>query len=204
MDSGKQNEILQMHEYVLENFPEYISVFKQLAKLSYREKHYVSMAAIHNHNAPHGNTCVKVVLQDLFPVLTNALIHGIDPGMVDNGTTQKGTDIKIANGQTTGTGFQMRLVKHRETMLSFAIFPLKSDGYAYELIQKTENDAIKHHLHVQTQQKIIVCVGLTWTREECRNCGEKNIHMFRCGRCWKQLGVPVWYCSQECQVTNLL
>jgi len=47
-----------------------------------------------------------------------------------------------------------------------------------------------------------LCVSLVYQRSCCVACGKDNAKLLRCGRCWKMLRAPVWYCGPECQAAD--
>ena len=50
-----------------------------------------------------------------------------------------------------------------------------------------------------------LCVSLVYQRSNCLACGKEDTgdaRLLRCGRCWKTLRAPVWYCGPECQAAD--
>ena len=50
-----------------------------------------------------------------------------------------------------------------------------------------------------------LCVSLIYQRSCCLACGKEDTgdsRLLRCGRCWKTLRAPVWYCGPECQAAD--
>jgi hypothetical protein len=142
---------------------------------------------------------IKVLLQELFPVLEGATVCEDTPmkSFIPPNSTISQMHIPIDT------------VSHGHVMLTCAGI---AEGCRMEIrqMEMEGHAAVCHCLHVypDTKSGISYCginISLIHQLSNCQACGKHNSRdakLRRCSRCWKTLRAPVWYCDARCQAAD--
>ena len=203
MQSAETRRLRSMHATVMRTAPDLVPGFIATTKNLFSQNR-VSMKSygLHNYDAP-----ISFRLQDLFPVLEGARFYVNENSRMANDTALEGADTRFTGSDSAGFGTAMRLntAHHGQVMFSFMG---KSDqtGCSFEFVQHHTESSTQHFLHIRTPPaaKCVICPSLVWRSGLlCRACGKTlDDKLLRCGRCWRALCAPVWYCCADCQTAD--
>jgi hypothetical protein len=193
-----------MHANATKCDPSFIGKIRKSSKEFYAEKNcdvsiamwtFTNMAMHYTPQFP----LINVVLQELFPVLEGAVVSGnaFMRSFVPPGSSVSQMHVPFDT------------VLHGQVMVSCVGI---NEGCRMELVQTNveEHAAPCHCLRTYPMEvkEIANCgvgVSLIHQRSCCRACGKEDTReakLLRCGRCWKTLCAPVWYCNAECQAAD--
>ena len=207
-----------MHCEVMQFVPDFVPDFVAMTKSLFAENQLrVSMKCwgLHNHRGP-----IRFSLQELFPVLKGARFN-LDENsrLASDKALSESTDFKFTGTDDTGFATVVRFttVRHGQVMFSFTG---KSDqtGCTFQFVQRLVGDTAQHFLYINTPPtaKCVISPSLVWRSGiRCQACrmtledrakhdseSTKGKKLLRCGRCWRTLCAPVWYCCAECQAAD--
>jgi hypothetical protein len=203
-DRKTREEVSQaMHENSIKMDPSFIAKIRKTFKAYYAERKYeydvsVDTRALLNlsvHYTPE-SPLINVVLQELFPVLEGAVTSEY---ALTTPFVQLETGIRQLH-------LPFDTILHGNVIVSCVGI---HEEFRMEFVQTNVqgHDAVCHCLRVYPAlikgiASCAVCISLSHDRSHCRNCGKEDnreARLLRCGRCWKELRAPVWYCDALCQ-----
>jgi hypothetical protein len=193
-----------MHANAIKLDPGFIGKIQKSSKKHYAEKNCdVSIATwtltnLSIHYTPQ-SPLINVVLQELFPVLEGAVVCG---GALMRSFVPPGSSISHMH-------VPFDTMHHGQVMVACVGF---DEGCRMEIVQTNVegHTAACHCLrgYPELIKSIAHCgvgVSLVHQRSCCQTCGKDDTceaKLLRCGRCWKTLCAPVWYCSAQCQAAD--
>jgi hypothetical protein len=149
----------------------------------------------------------SIILPQAFPVLEHATMAETDPTFLPQRVHLKelgNVHLQFCKAFDT--------VQHNRVFLvgiSFLPHTLNSKNCSLKigrLIPSYNDDytlSMSNQGHIADMYMFMVTLVIPFTG--CNRCShfgksdDTHPHMRRCGRCWKNLHFPIWYCDEECQ-----